>query len=388
MRTLKFGLGLLALSQALWGCSIASGKELKVITQKNIELGDPVSLNPADYLLDVPSAEVLNEIKVESPLKSNPDQYTYNNSSQTVTTTGKEYLSIGTYPLTLDYKGEKYPVTLYVEDTVMPEFVSPAAVVTIPLGTTYFDFSNVYKTKDKDEVKLSVEGHYDLDTVGIYPVTLLAEDASGNSNSLEITINVLGNNRQIKASDQFDYEYVPQEEIKTSTVVTDQDKSSLAPSLSDATDTAPIACSVSKLPQGTEAFYSFSQLYQAGTNWNKLSPNHYFYYLESTDDCGNKVYALTKGISDTIPSPSPSQSPSQAPTDTPDPIPTQPGDPSDLEPNLPSQEPDEQQPSQEENPDLDVNIPLVNADEPSSQQSLEELDPKSDASLKESDSNS
>ncbi len=337
----------LTLSQTFFGCATASGKELKVITQKTIELGDPVSLNPANYLLDVPSDEVLNEIEVSSPLKSEPKKYTYNDFSQTVTSNGKDYLSTGTYTLTLDYKGEKYPVTLLVEDTVMPEFVSPAAVVTIPLGTTYFDFSNVYKTKDKDEVTLKVEGDYDLNTVGIYPVTLLAEDRSGNSNSLEITINVLGNNRQIKASDQFDYEYVPKEELTSTSTTSSEDKISIPSSTENSTHPTPIACNISQLPQGSQAFYSFSELYSAGSAWNKLSANNYFYYIEFSDDCGNKVYALTTGTTDKIPSSNDTE-PAETPT-LPDSQPSEPTVP--IIPNVPSEEPtlpsDEDLPGQE-----------------------------------------
>ncbi len=365
------GLALMGLSQTLWGCSIASGKELKVITQKTVELGDPVSLNPADYLLDVPSKEVLADIQVDSPLKNDPKKYTYNNFSQTVTTQGKDYLALGTYSLTLDYKGEKYPIHLEVEDTVMPEFVSPAAVVTIPLGTTYFDFSDVYKTKDKDKVTLHIEGEYDLNTVGIYPVTLVAEDGSGNSNSLEISINVLGNNRQIKASDQFEYEYVPREDMSSMapTTSSSENETPISSSTPDSsTSTGPVACSVSRLPQGSEAFYSFSQLYQAGTAWNKISPNNYFYYIESTDDCGNKVYALTKGVSDKIPSISDSQEPIEEPTPT---IPTTP-----ISPSIPSV-PDSEEPITPEDPDNGMgeegngsqppqedDSPTINADNP------------------------
>lgn len=370
------GLAMMGLSQALVGCSIASGKELKVITQKTVELGNPVSLNPADYLLDVPSKEVLDDIQVDSPLKKEPNKYTYNDFSQIVTSYGEDYLALGTYSLTLDYKGEKYPITLEVEDTVMPEFVSPAAVVTIPLGTTNFDFSEVYKTKDKDKVTLHVEGEYDLNTVGVYPVTLVAEDGSGNSNTLEISINVLGNNRQIKASDQFDYEYVPKED--TTTISISPANSSLeneTPISSSTPDspssTGPIACSVSRLPQGSEAYYSFSQLYYEGSAWNKINPNNYFYYIESTDDCGNKVYALTKGTSDKVPSFSDSQEPADEPSPTTPTIPTTP-------PSSPSL-PDNEEPITPEEPDngygeegndtqppQENDIPIPNTDTPTS----------------------
>lgn len=393
------GLAITGLSQALVGCSIASGKELKVITQKTVELGDPVSLNPADYLLDVPSKDVLDDIQVDSPLKNEPNKYTYNDFSQIVTSYGEDYLALGTYSLTLDYKGEKYPIRLEVEDTVMPEFVSPAAVVTIPLGTTNFDFSDVYKTKDKDKVTLQVEGEYDLNTVGVYPVTLVAEDGSGNSNTLEISINVLGNNRQIKASDQFDYEYVPKEDTTSisispanSSLENENPISSSTPN--SPSSTGPVACSVSRLPQGSEAYYSFSQLYQEGSAWNKISPNNYFYYIESTDDCGNKVYALTKGTSDKVPSFSDSQEPAEEPIPTTPTTPTTPSDPSlpDNEEPITPEEPDNgngeegngtQPPQENDTPTPNADTPTTDVQDSSTNTSDISVQPKysvSDAS--------
>lgn len=373
------------LTQALVGCSQASGKELKVLSQKTVELGDPVSLNPADYLIEVPSEEVLEEIEVESPLKSDSSLYTYNDFSKTVSSKGKDYLMIGSYPIIFSYKGEKYSVDVTVEDTMMPEFIAPPAVVTIPLGTYSFDFSQTYKTRDKDEVKLNVEGEYNLDEAGVYPVTLIAEDRSGNSNSLEISINVLGNNRQIKASDQFEYEYVPpvdsitawndstqntssSEEVDNKT--SDETPSSTLPNASpNPSSPTPTACSISHLPQNAQAFYSFSELYNAGTNWNKLSPNHYFFYIEATDDCGNKVYALTKGNSSQNQDPvtsitpnDPDSSDNNGPEDdssistpiTPnpiDPIPS-PGPEPDLEPlNIEEENPTSHEPSKSDSSD-------------------------------------
>lgn len=314
----------LLLGAGLFGCSNASGKDLKVLSQKTVELGDPVSLNASDYLLEEPDSAVLAEIDVESPLKTD-SKYSYNDASKTVTTAGRNFLQAGTYPLTLTYKGQEYPVTLTVKDTTMPVFVSPAAVLTIPVGEGNFNFSRVYRTQDKDSVSLKIEGDYDLNTVGTYPVTLIASDPSGNTNSLEITINVVGKNQQIKATDQFDDELVPSEEDTYASEDDSQQASSQAAASEEQTAPAPAettpqpeptapadstppasdepaptpgtpsACPISSLPAGTEAYYSFSELYAAGTAWNKQNPNNYFYYLEGVDDCGNKIYALTRG---------------------------------------------------------------------------------------------
>lgn len=310
MKRLKMLLGCAAAVTLtlLSGCSSArKADSLKVVSSKTYELGDEISLNAADYLLDSAPEDVLEQITVDSDLKTD-EKYAYNGFKETVTDAGKDQLSIGSYSLTLNYQGEKYPVTVIVRDTVMPEFVSPSAVVTVPVGETDFDFSRVYRTSDKDEVELRVEGVYDLKKEGTYPVTLIATDKSGNTNSLEITINVVGKNKPITASDQFDDEVVPSEEEdseeQSSEESVPEDNGSNDTDTPEAPETPnqpskPSACTIPSAPSGSEVYYNFSDLYAAGTAWNRQSPNNYFYYLEGTDDCGNKVYFLTKGVSDT-----------------------------------------------------------------------------------------
>ncbi len=313
----------------LAGCSGNGGSDLKVVSSKTVELGETVSLNPSEYLLETPGQDVLEEITVDSDLKTDP-KYSYNDFSQTVSSAGKDYLAKGVYQLTLKYKGQDYPVTLTIKDTEMPEFISPAAVITVPVGSKDFDVNKVYRTSDKDEVTLKVNGDYDIETVGTYPVTLVATDASGNTNSLEVTINVVGKNQPIKAADQFDNEMVPNDNSQSGqgeqgNPSNGQDQTSQADSSQaqpetptdqtqtpsdqnpsgDGTSTSPngsgTACGVSNAPAGSQMFSTFAELYAAGTAWNQQSPNNYFYYLEGTDDCGNKVYFLTTGTQDLVP---------------------------------------------------------------------------------------
>lgn len=338
--------GAVLISQCLFGCSGNSKGDLKVVSTKTVELGEPVSLKASDYLLEQPSQTVLDEITVDSDLKTD-SKYNYNAFSETVSTANKDFLETGSYTITLNYKGQKYPVALTVKDTVMPEFVSPAAVVTIPKGTANFDFSKVYRTTDKDSVTLSVDGDFDVNKVGAYPITLIATDKSGNSNSLEVTINVVGNNTPIKSTDQFDNELVPSESdddsqasdananqqdyttIPDDNTTTDPSNPTTDVTLPDpdydqTTDPStpstptvpnnPTACGISNQPAGTSVYRTFSDLYSAGTNWNKQSPNNYFYYLEGVDDCGNKVYFLTTGTQELIPGPDAPVNPGQGVT--------------------------------------------------------------------------
>lgn len=281
----------------LAGCSGSKNSELKVLASKSVELGEPVSLNASEYLASTPDQSILDEITVDSNLKNDP-AYEYNGFKETVTTAGKQYLECGTYEITLHYDGKKYPVTVTVQDTVMPEFISPSAVVTVPVGNTDFDFSRIYRTDDKDDVEISVDGFYDLNTEGTYPVTVIATDRSGNSNSLEITINVVAKNQHITSSDQFDDEVVPSENDSSEDDGSDSEQDDPDPIDPPQGSSGPsTACSISSAPAGTEVFYNFSDLYAAGTAWNQLSSDNYFFYLEGADDCGNKVYFLTKGTS-------------------------------------------------------------------------------------------
>lgn len=304
----------------LAACSKAqNASTLKVVNQETVELGDPVSLKASDYLLEKPDGLTLDDIQVKSDLMTG-SQYEYNDFSKTVKSAGKDFLDVGTYKIVLQYQGQEYPVTLTVKDTVMPEFISPAAVVTIPVGTQDFDFSRIYRTSDKDKVTLKVEGNYDVNTEGTYPVTLVATDASGNVNSLEITVNVIGKNQPIKSTDQFDNELVPPAQKPVEQAPSSREDSSsqtteTTPPADSNKDTGgkdqpeqntpsegksdvPSACPISNPPVGTQVYYSFSDLYAAGTAWNQQNPSNYFFYLEGADDCGNKVYFLTTGTSE------------------------------------------------------------------------------------------
>lgn len=295
-KTLAVMLSSVLFGATLVGCGSSDSSKLNVLSTKTVELGDPVSLDAAEFLAENSEDIKVSDITIESDLMTDDFQYTYNQMNETVTSKGKDYLALGTYKVTLKYKDQSYPVSLVVKDTTMPEFISPAAVVTVPMGNEDYDFSKVYRTRDKDTVTISINGEYDLTTEGKYPVTVVATDASGNTNSLEITIKVVGKNQQISASDQFDNEVPSDPDSQTNNSENDDPLINDNVNQTPSTD-QPNACTISNAPVGTTVYYSFSDLYTAGTQWNSQSPYNYFFYLEGQDDCGNKVYFLTTGTS-------------------------------------------------------------------------------------------
>lgn len=293
------GILLIGAAMLFGGCG-SSEPELKVAEQKVIELGDEVSLKPENFLLEIPDESELEEIEVSSPLKDT-GKYAWNGFRESVTDLGKSYLSNGTYDVTLRYHNRDYPTRLIVRDTTMPEFISPAAVVTIPLGSEDFDFSTIYRTEDKGTVSLRVEGDYNLNKAGTYPVLLVAEDDSGNTNQIDITLNVIADSQVIQPSDQF-YNEQPVGPGENEPAANTQQPEPPADQGGQQGNTqqpsAPGACSIASLPEGAHPYTNFEEMYQAGTNWNQQNPNNFFYYTIIKDDCGNDIYALVQGTND------------------------------------------------------------------------------------------
>lgn len=302
MKIHTIGIGLAAV-MLFAGCT-SRAPELKVTEQRVIELGDEVSLKPETFLLEMPDADVLEEIQVSSPLMDQTS-YSWNGFKETVADLGKDYLGTGTYPVTISLHGKSYSTKIVVRDTTMPEFVSPAAVVTIPQGVQDFDFSTIYRTDDKGTVTLRVEGDYDPDTAGTYPVILIAEDEAGNTNSVEITINVVADNQNIYPYDQFDNEkpYAPENPGNTENKPSSDDQSGNSghekedsdhkkPDENEQGSKDPNACTVSNVPSGAKIYRNFEEMYNAGTAWNHSGSNNHFSYTIIKDDCGNDVYAL------------------------------------------------------------------------------------------------
>lgn len=295
MKRLKWMALLLCSGSLLFaGCQSKKQVELSVVSEKTYELGDSVILSPENFLLEVPDNESMANVDVVSELKTSPD-YSYDEATKTVKTAGKQYLMPGTYQISLTAGEKNWPVTLYVKDTKTPEFISPAAVVTIPIGTEDFDFSKVYRIRDNDETTLRVEGEYDVNTAGTYPVTLIVEDASGNMNSMEISINVISDNQPISSSSQFDHEtpLPPVSQTETEDESSEDSSSTQTPSdQPSAPDSSQTACDVPGVGPDAVIYKTFEEAYQAGTAWNEQDPDHYFYYTQGKDSCGNTVYAV------------------------------------------------------------------------------------------------
>lgn len=285
-----------------------SARKLDVPEKKVMELGDKVILTPQTFVAANTDQALLDEIKIDSDLMTSP-KYDYTGFTYEVKTKGEDVLEKGTYTVNLQLDGQNYPVQLVIEDTTAPTFISPAASMAVNVGEKESDIVKAFKTDDLDDVKVTLEGDYDLKKAGTYRINVVATDASGNKTEHPLKLRVIGDSEVITGADDLDelpepaVPEVPEEEpvqqpeepqTPQTPQTPEEDNSTPAPDEGDS-GTKPGGCTASKAPAGTQVYYSFEEAYAAGTAWVKQGDYNYFFYTIGTDDCGNTVYCLTLG---------------------------------------------------------------------------------------------
>ena len=106
----------------------------------------------------------------------------------------------GTYTGKFIYKKEEKTVTLIVEDTTAPvikgikniEILAYEKEPNFLKGVTASDNS-------KEKIKVTIEGEYNTEKAGEYPITYIAKDSSGNETKKSITLTVK-ENKNVKIS--------------------------------------------------------------------------------------------------------------------------------------------------------------------------------------------
>ena len=169
-------LGLMLCSFLLVGCS----KVLNVKDEVNVEYGNSISTNVADYL----SEDIKNEDKEKIIANTKVDILEDKKAE------GKEYQSLGEYTVKFTYEDEVSEVKVTVSDTVKPVFKDFKDTV-----DTYkdvkIDFTKTYKAEDLSSVTItSDDSQVDYTKEGSYKATVTATDESGNAEAKEVTINV------------------------------------------------------------------------------------------------------------------------------------------------------------------------------------------------------
>ncbi|WP_294562482.1 hypothetical protein [uncultured Traorella sp.] len=176
--------GMLSLAILLSTAACSSADDLQLAkTEITVEYGDPLSLDPKDYLIEDTAEDILHGTSVKVFIAEG------NNKKNEPLDTDGTGLEVGSYILSLSYKDETEDVKVNIEDTTAPEFVNFTEKVILIQGEST-DLTKLFQVKDLSAVEVTVEGEVDFDTVGKYPVTFIAKDKYENMTEKECVIQI------------------------------------------------------------------------------------------------------------------------------------------------------------------------------------------------------
>ena len=145
------------------------------------ELGEEISADVSDYLKDADSTKNINEYKIIT------DDFKVVDNKLVI---NKEKPEVGEYALSIVYKKLSKNVIIKVVDTTSPEFTTFEEKIRIEESSEEVDLTNYFDATDLAEVKITVEGDYDLTKAGDYVVDVIATDSSKNKTEKKSTITV------------------------------------------------------------------------------------------------------------------------------------------------------------------------------------------------------
>lgn len=159
------------------------------------ELGEPVRLEPSDYL----SIQTLNmdNIIIKSPLTKDKQNYQYNPETKEITSKSKGYLNKGVYYLTFTREkntGNLQTLELTVKDTIAPEFTQfpqNSLLVVEQYANIHFERYFSISDMDTDSHFSIMAGQVNLLEQGIYPAKIIATDTSGNKVEKRFNVKVV-----------------------------------------------------------------------------------------------------------------------------------------------------------------------------------------------------
>lgn len=113
---------------------------------------------------------------------------------------GSELNTLGEKLLVYKYnQNQSHEFVINILDTTAPVIEFDVEAIEVEIGNSYFDLHNLIEVNDNydENVKLQVDGHYNLDEVGDYVLKLFAKDSSGNSTQKDVVIKVIEKEKEI-----------------------------------------------------------------------------------------------------------------------------------------------------------------------------------------------
>ena len=149
--------------------------ELKQNTY-NLEYGDDIVKEISFYLKDANSTKNIKDYELVYDINKN-------------TETG--LIDTGEYVIKIKYKKQVAEVRIIIKDTVAPKFSKAEDVIELEKDNMDVDLTTYFKVEDLDnDIKLNIEGQYDLFKIGEYNLKIIASDSSNNHTCKDFILKV------------------------------------------------------------------------------------------------------------------------------------------------------------------------------------------------------
>lgn len=181
-------LGFTLLMSGLVGCSPKKMLKLKEETVTK-ELGETVSLDPKEYLVDDTTQEILEKTVLDSELLKD-EGYVVNDKEKSIISKDKEYLNIGEYTFTLTYnESENKEVKVIVQDTTAPTFKDFKEEIKVEQNAKDVDFNAFFTCEDLSVCKVETDSSaVDLSNTGEAVLKVSATDEYDNKLEKEVKV--------------------------------------------------------------------------------------------------------------------------------------------------------------------------------------------------------
>ena len=98
--------------------------------------------------------------------------------------------TVGDYNINIVHKNVSKKVIIKIVDTTSPEFTTFEENIKIEQTSEEVDLIKYFEATDLTEVKITIDGEYDLTQEGDYDINVIATDANGNKTIKKATITV------------------------------------------------------------------------------------------------------------------------------------------------------------------------------------------------------
>lgn len=146
------------------------------------EYGDEIGKDVSYYLKDADATKNINDYEFVCNVEKNND-------------TG--LIEVDNYECIIKYNKQEKNLNIIVQDTKAPHFTKSEDEITVELNSNV-DLLSYFSAEDLSDVKLNIDGEYDLSKVGEYDLKIIAVDSSSNKTEKDFILKVVEPEQKVK----------------------------------------------------------------------------------------------------------------------------------------------------------------------------------------------